>query len=509
MFDYLSKFNNLDSQIKLSVSNPNAVRIIEELESKYKVDLAVLIMKVMVKEVEIGMLPLTIFSEFKLNQEKSEKLAEDLKENIFSEVADYLGFISKPKKKKIIAKESNIKNKKIQEAPTMLEKVVEPILLDQTPEKKLLKKVDSSKSPAREEYGQRINLVVEELIKILNLKFKSNDKKDRFISLLNKYLRGIKDRFSIRQILTANLESDGFSFSDRSVDSIFLTIQNIWDKEKNKAKREIKVDSEVLNKIDRLSHGKTSSIITKEVLSTENPVYKLPAVLAKEKTSLPLTPQQRAILRGDDAIISEQIKKDELLFSEIDHPKAIREEKERFIREEGRKAELEEDKKVLEKNIEKKEDEVKKIEKEVLLAKPMSWPKPAIENKMNSLPVEESGKIKMTDIKRVRITSPVDELRYLDLINFRRLSANPNEAFNKIGQKLKVLEDIDYSKMLEGIKAWRQSPINKLYLKMFFKASEEGADIDKVIENLKNSGQDYLSRSEIEALIKFNKVLVF
>ncbi len=115
----------------------------------------------------------------------------------------------------------------------------------------------------------------------------------------------------------------------------------------------------------------------------------------------------------------------------------------------------------------------------------------------------------MSDIKTIKVTGPIDELKFMDLVNFRRLSVNPKEIFVKIKQKLEILKNIDYGKMLEGVKAWRQSPVNKLYLKMFFKASDEGKSIIEVIEELKDSNQDYLTYEEIEALIEFNRNLLF
>lgn len=152
-------------------------------------------------------------------------------------------------------------------------------------------------------------------------------------------------------------------------------------------------------------------------------------------------------------------------------------------------------------------------EKEIFEKNREIYPTPkseiVIPKKNSNISFDRNGKVQMADVKRIKITGPIDELRYMNLINFRRLSTDPTEVFKKIAQKLKVLEEIDYSKMLEGIKAWRQSPVNKLYLKMFFKASNEAISLSQVIEKLKLAEEDYLSKEEIEALINFNKGLVF
>jgi hypothetical protein len=127
----------------------------------------------------------------------------------------------------------------------------------------------------------------------------------------------------------------------------------------------------------------------------------------------------------------------------------------------------------------------------------------------SSWSVLPSGKVKMDEIKRVKTMGPVDELKYMDLTNFHRLAEDPIEAFEKIAQKLKVLENIDYGKMLEGVKAWRQNPINKLYLNIFAQAGNEGKSVSQIIAERKAAGKEYLSQEEINGLLKFNKKISF
>ena len=64
MFDYLNKFNSLSDDIKKAVDSDEAVKVIEEIEKKYKVDLASLIMRVTIKEINIESLPLVFLLRF-------------------------------------------------------------------------------------------------------------------------------------------------------------------------------------------------------------------------------------------------------------------------------------------------------------------------------------------------------------------------------------------------------------------------------------------------------------
>ncbi len=390
MFDYFHKFDKLEPELKRIVSSPEAVKIIEGLEKDFNVDLASLVMRVMVKELSMENLPLKIFTEFSLDQKKSEELSEKLKEKVFSQASDYLGFsLKKPQEK-----QEGLERKK----------GFNPLVLE-----------------VYEKIGVRFN----------------QEKKIAFFSLVDKYIRGLKNRFSIRSILIEDIDAGGFGLSDKIVDDIFELIQKSQDQVRERVKKELPVKKEVLTKIERLGHSE-------KPLESEKKIYELaplhPVVVEKEK--------QKVEDRGEE--IKRSFEK-----------------------------------------IEKKEE-----------------PRPIIMKKKSSSN-NNGAKVKMDDVKRVKITGPVDELRYMDLTNLRRLSDDPVQAFEKIAQKLKILEDIDYNKMLEGIDAWRQSPVYKMYLNIFFKASNEGLQIKDLLEKLKSSDREYLNQEEIEALIDFNKKLNF
>jgi len=91
MFDYFEKFNSLDPKIKEKVSNPFVMGVIDELEKKYGVDLATVVMMVMIKTVLINDLAIHLSDQFSLSEDKAKSLATELKEKVFLGVADYLG----------------------------------------------------------------------------------------------------------------------------------------------------------------------------------------------------------------------------------------------------------------------------------------------------------------------------------------------------------------------------------------------------------------------------------
>ena len=121
-----------------------------------------------------------------------------------------------------------------------------------------------------------------------------------------------------------------------------------------------------------------------------------------------------------------------------------------------------------------------------------------------------NGKIIMEDVKKMpKLTGPVDELKEMDIVNFRRLSQDATEAADKIRGKINFLEEENYSKRLSGIKAWRESPVNKLYIQIGQASISKQKNIDDVISERKEKNEDYLSKQEFDAVMTLNKSLRF
>ena len=90
MFDYLEKFNKLSKELRDKISSPGAIGAIEGLEKKYGVNLAIVIMKVMAKDIAVNNLDTYFIDEFKLDRARAIELANELKEGVFFNVSEYL-----------------------------------------------------------------------------------------------------------------------------------------------------------------------------------------------------------------------------------------------------------------------------------------------------------------------------------------------------------------------------------------------------------------------------------
>jgi len=120
------------------------------------------------------------------------------------------------------------------------------------------------------------------------------------------------------------------------------------------------------------------------------------------------------------------------------------------------------------------------------------------------------GKVRIEDVKHVpRLEGPVDELKNMDLVNFRRLSRSPQEAARKIKEKIIYLEEEKYSKRIEGIRAWRTSPLNKLYLQIGQDSIAGKKSVEEILKARVTGGGEFLTTDEFEAIMALNKELRF
>jgi hypothetical protein len=118
---------------------------------------------------------------------------------------------------------------------------------------------------------------------------------------------------------------------------------------------------------------------------------------------------------------------------------------------------------------------------------------------------------KMQDIRPVtpaaRLTGPVQELADLTLADFRRLSADPVEACRKLSDKLDILEEHSYARRIEGIKAWQDSQVNRMYLGVINAAFSGGKPLGEAVSEALNAGRETLTEREVRAIMELNKQL--
>ncbi|HTK04009.1 MAG TPA: hypothetical protein VL500_00325 [Candidatus Eisenbacteria bacterium] len=115
----------------------------------------------------------------------------------------------------------------------------------------------------------------------------------------------------------------------------------------------------------------------------------------------------------------------------------------------------------------------------------------------------------MADVKySPKLTGPVEELRSITLKDFRHLSREPREATLKLKDKIDLLEEQSFEVKTQGIRAWQDSEVNKLYLDILRK-SLEGKPVNDVIAEREAKAEPTLSKAEFDSIMDLNRKLRF
>ncbi len=115
---------------------------------------------------------------------------------------------------------------------------------------------------------------------------------------------------------------------------------------------------------------------------------------------------------------------------------------------------------------------------------------------------------KITDIQTPRHTvGPIEELRLLALNDLRQFPGGFPAALARIKEKIDLAAtDHDPSKRIAAIRAWRDSAISRLYLRLGQESLLNGQNISQLISSRPQS-PDSLSLEEFNALADFNQTL--
>ncbi|MFA5995138.1 MAG: hypothetical protein WCW27_06295 [Patescibacteria group bacterium] len=107
------------------------------------------------------------------------------------------------------------------------------------------------------------------------------------------------------------------------------------------------------------------------------------------------------------------------------------------------------------------------------------------------------------------VMGPIDELRAMDLVEFRRLANNPATAVLKIKDKIDLLGEESLDKKTEGIKGFKASPLNSQYLDIGNKSITTNQSVTEVINNLQAQNVTTLTLEEFNAISDLNKQIRF
>ncbi len=163
---------------------------------------------------------------------------------------------------------------------------------------------------------------------------------------------------------------------------------------------------------------------------------------------------------------------------------------------------------------EKKPSETKlREELAALPEKPQPKAGPSLTEKTEPISIHRPPpKPTMAKLEEVKVTpriyGPIDELRTIRLEDWRRWGT-AEEAAEKIKDKINLLEEESLIKKAEGIKSWKESEINKLYLAVGTESIDKGISVEEVISLRQKENRPTLTEKEFDEVVGLNQVLRF
>lgn len=109
-----------------------------------------------------------------------------------------------------------------------------------------------------------------------------------------------------------------------------------------------------------------------------------------------------------------------------------------------------------------------------------------------------------------RLVGPTEELTYLTPEDFRRWGGGDATAsVRKVYEKIVLLGEESFSRRVEGVRAWRESPVYQLYLTMSQESLEQGKDFREILKAREAARQPTLTEAEFHAIVDLNRQLRF
>ena len=473
MLSFLEKYNQLPYELREKVSSPEAMQIIAGLEGKYGVNLAIAVMRVMVKDILLSDLAKFFIFECELDAARAAELAVELKAKFFIRVANYLELAAAgaPVANIGAAAESPVPAEKRAVSPSGTGANFFFSPEDEEEVRALGAKVEGFQngSGAAPDFSGMIAVILSKV----GVSLSSAELNNRLKQVMHTYLKGVRGRVDAKQTLLKPVTEGGLGLDLNTAERLIFTADQA--KEEGNSAKPLRAPPKIR--------------VPEDELAAKFNITELAPVTGKDQAGMVAVKPAGAGL-GRDIPYDFSRFKAAAQPATVAGPAAVSDQRENTAIATAVKDRVSV---AVDSLAVKSHDfpgskvsviagENLKVASEVTAgpepAAPLSVRRPTYA----ASPTVAAGKFRMDDVKYVpKLTGPVDELREMDLINFRRLSRDPLSAVTKIKEKINALEDENYSQRLAGIKAWRESPANKLYLAVGQESISQGRSVGEII----------------------------
>ena len=536
MFDYLQQFNKLTKELRERVSSPAFLEILSSLENKYNLSLAMLVMQVMIKQIAVKDLPSYFIAEIGLPADKAENLSKELQERIFFSVATYLGIkILPPLSPEEKDLQLLMKNAGIVLPSQELMVRCRQILL--TYRKGVRTKIDTRAALERQPAQGGLGLeptAADRLLSALDrpTALTETPSQPQAGSALTELIN--KNTVAAAYDLKSALASGQVKAPESLANKFKPTVQALDVEHELAAPAKI-LDLPAPEKVLDLPAPSQSSPVKPKavvadsvstVITAVKPTIAQPVIINTEKEDISQAGRiatDNKIQAASPSLSAQEVAAElkPIIAPEASFKPKSGSDKKAVAPTETNQASFKPSSaavasaglwsKLFKHKLPKPELNVTAVEmtgSQSLEAAVKAATKNATTISRPAASTE--ARPKMEDVRlRPKIMGPLEELRFLDLVNFRRLGGSPKEITNKLVMKIKLLEKDGYDRMVEGVSAWRQSPVNRIYVRLVQEAAMKGVVLRTVIESRQAENKETLSMEEIEAIMAMNNQLMF
>ncbi|MEI7512371.1 MAG: hypothetical protein WCK01_02840 [Candidatus Uhrbacteria bacterium] len=108
-----------------------------------------------------------------------------------------------------------------------------------------------------------------------------------------------------------------------------------------------------------------------------------------------------------------------------------------------------------------------------------------------------------------KLSSLADELRSMDIESYRRQSRDPNQAAQRIFEKLESLKREGFERWTEGVEAWRSSVLQQQYLRLIAESFASGKPVSELVEEKRKIDPNLPTAEELGSIIALNGKIQF
>lgn len=460
MNNYLEKFKQLPRELRNAVSSEEKVEQLEEIEAKYNLKLAKLVVRLMIKDIAWSDLEKFLEGNFNLTPERANELKKELEEKIFNEVLTYL---QKPSPEDIPT--ASVLPSKATADEVDFRKISQEV-------KNILKETITV-APTT---SARLEKIVEEIKQKLNLVFEDKILEKRFESVISSYLKEIRNEVQTEETLKRAKKIGGLEFSPEEA-ALIMRVTQEYKKKLVEIHRNM--SQQVETKYTKIPPPEEDKKNKDKIEINKNISFPsgMKLVEAKKPPAEEVKPVNEELQkRFENGPITPSFKKIE---EEIEAKK----------------------------QTETYPAKADKIDKNKLKQNVTTNTRQGISIQIKQ-PIKEEKLVGDIREGTPRAIGPVEELAEITLTDFQRWGGG-QKTTQIILDKINLLQEISLLKRAEGIYAWRRSPLHKLYLEIGQQALEQKKSIQQVIQERRDNNQPFITMEDFEAINELNRKLRF